>query len=129
MNTSLNLKHRLFYYVGIGTTAASTHILIVFLLVKYAGFYALAANIFAFLIAFNVSFFGHKYLTFSHLHDEKTLSLPHFFLVAISAGVLNEGLYFLALRCTQLNYLFSLGLVLVLVAIYTFLLSRYWACR
>ncbi|MDR3503301.1 MAG: GtrA family protein [Legionella sp.] len=129
MKAQLKLKHRLVYYAGIGSAAAGTHLSIVFLLVNFAHMHALVANIFAFFTAFNVSFFGHKYLTFSQLHDQKVLSLPHFFLVAASAGAINEGLYFLVLRCTHLNYLFALGLVLFLVSVYSFLLSRYWACR
>jgi putative flippase GtrA len=90
---------------------------------------ALVANIFGYLIAFNVSFFGHKYLTFSHLHNAKILSLPHFFLVVISGGILNETLYFLLLRYTHLNYMIALVLVLGSVAVYSFLMSRFWACR
>jgi putative flippase GtrA len=129
MNVQLKLKHRLVYYAGIGATAAATHLSIVFLLVNFMHVDALIANIFAFFTAFNVSFFGHKYLTFSQLHDQKVLSLPHFFLVAASAGTINEGLYFLVLRYTHLNYLLALGLVLFLVSVYSFLLSRYWACR
>ncbi|MGC1182969.1 GtrA family protein [Legionella sp.] len=127
--TSLKLKHRLIYYAGIGCCAALVHLTIVFLLVNYAHFPALVANIFAFFTAFNVSFFGHKYLTFSQLHDKKILSLPHFFLVAISAGAINEALYFLVLRLTHLNYMLALILVLSIVSIYSFFLSRYWACR
>lgn len=125
----LKLKHRIIYFIGIGSTAASVHILIVFILVHYTHIPALVANIFAFFTAFNVSFFGHKYLTFSQLHDKKILSLPHFFLVAASAGAINEVLYFLVLRYTHLNYLVALVLVLASISIYSFILSRYWACR
>lgn len=117
------------YYAGIGCTAALVHVLVIFLLVTYAHIPALYANIFAFFTAFNISFLGHKYLTFSKLDDAIALSLPHFFLVAASAGILNELLYFLMLRYTQLNYLLSLILVLGFVSIYSFVLSRYWACR
>ena len=129
MTTPLKLRHRLFYFTGIGGTAAIVHLFIVFILVHYTHIHALVANIFAFFTAFNVSFFGHKHLTFSQLHDKKSLSLPHFFLVASSAGAINEGLYFLVLRYTYFNYLIALVLVLGFVSIYSFILSRYWACR
>jgi putative flippase GtrA len=127
--TPLRLKHRLLYYAAIGCTAALVHLGIVYLLVSYAHFHALFANIFAFFTAFNVSFIGHKYLTFSQLHDQKMLRLPYFFMVALSAGTINEGLYFIVLRVTHLNYMVALLLVLTLVSIYSFILSRYWACR
>ncbi len=127
--TTLKLRHRLFYYLLIGGTSALTHIFIVFQLVSLWQTQPLIANIIAFLIAFNVSFLGHKYLTFSQLQDDKQLSLPHFFLVASSAGLLNEFLYYLALKFTPLNYLVALILVLGLVSLYSYLISRHWACR
>ncbi len=129
MTAPLKLQHRLLYYAGIGTASAGVHLLMVFLLVHYLHLPALLANIFAFFTAFNVSFFGHKHLTFSQLHNHKILSLPHFFLVATSAGTINELLYFLVLRYTHLNYLLALILVLGFVSIYSYFLSRYWACR
>lgn len=94
MTAQLKLRHRLIYFVGIGGAAAFVHLFTVFNLVKFIHIQALVANVLAFLIAFNVSFLGHKYLTFSQLRDEKNLSLPHFFLVAASAGIMNEMLYF-----------------------------------
>ena len=129
MTTSLRLKHRLIFFVGIGGTATLVHLSAVYNLVTFLYFPALIANILGYLIAFNVSFFGHKYLTFSHLHDAKILSLPHFFLVATSGGLINESLYFLILRYTHLNYLIALVLVLGTVAVYSFVISRFWACR
>lgn len=126
---TFKLSQRLIYFISIGGTAAITHLLVVYYLVNNQLFYPLIANIIAFLIAFNISFIGHKYLTFSQLHDEKQLKLPHFFLVATSAGLLNEFLYYLLLKLTELNYLFSLILVLGMVSIYTYVVSRFWACR
>lgn len=129
MTATLKLPHRLVLFAGIGIAAASVHIFVVFNLVSFMQLSPLVANVFAFLIAFNISFIGHKYLTFHQLDGEKQLSLPHFFLVASSAGIINEVLYFLLLEYTGINYLISLILVLGLVAIYSFILSRFWACR
>ncbi|MCW8398581.1 GtrA family protein [Legionella sp. PATHC038] len=129
MTAQLKLRYRLIYFAAIGGSAALIHLFVVFNLVNFMQIQALTANVFAFLIAFNVSFLGHKYLTFARLHDEKILSLPHFFLVAASAGIINEMLYFLLLRYTTLNYLFALFLVLGLVSVYSFTISRFWACR
>lgn len=123
------LNQRLVYFAAIGASASFVHIGTVLSLVTYLQVSPLIANIVAFFLAFNVSFLGHKYLTFSNLHEEKELSLPHFFLVASSAGILNELLYFLLLEYTILNYLIALTLVLGAVSIYSYLLSRFWACR
>ena len=120
---------QILFFSGIGSSAALAHILIVLNLVSHFAIEPLIANIIAFFIAFNISYFGHKYLSFSQLENQKQLSLPHFFLVASSAGVLNEVLYFLLLNYTTIHYLMALMIVLGLVAIYSFFLSRFWACR
>ncbi|CAM2927917.1 GtrA family protein [Legionella worsleiensis] len=129
MTATPKLSHRLMYYTGIGASSAGVHIMSVLYLVARLDLKPLMANVIAFFIAFNFSFFGHKYLTFSKLQDQKQLSLPHFFLVAASAGVLNELLYFLLLQFTVLNYMIALVLVLGLVSVYSYILSRFWACR
>ncbi|KGP63341.1 membrane protein [Legionella norrlandica] len=126
---TLKLPHRLIYFIGIGAGAAFVHLLVVFNLVHFLNIQPIVSNVIAFLVAFNISYFGHRYLTFSQLQDEKQLSLPHFFLVASSAGLLNEALYYLLLHYTALNYLISLIFVLGLVAVYNYILSRFWACR
>lgn len=126
---TLKLSHRLAYYIGIGGTSALTHILVVLHLVKNMHFHPLVANVIAFFIAFNISYVGHKYFTFSGLSDQKQLSLPHFFIVASSGGLLNELLYFLLLHFTNLNYAIALILVLGLVSVYSYVISRFWACR
>jgi putative flippase GtrA len=129
MTTQIKLRHRLFYFISIGVAAAGVHLFTVFNLVHFLHTPALIANIFGFLIAFNISFVGHKHLTFSQLQKQKVLRLPHFFLVATTGGIINELLYFVLLRCTTLNYLLALILVLVCVSIYSVTISRFWACR
>ncbi|MGL5742748.1 MAG: GtrA family protein [Legionella sp.] len=129
MITQLKLRHRLVFFATVGVSAACVHLFTVFCLVACLHIPALIANVVGFLIAFNISFLGHKHLTFSQMQDEKILRLPHFFLVAASAGIINEILYFLLLRYTRLNYLVALILVLGCVSIYSFTISRFWACR
>jgi putative flippase GtrA len=129
MTAPPKLSHRLLYFIGIGSSAAGIHLFTVFVLVHFLHIQVLIANILGFLIAFNISFVGHKHLTFSQLHDQKILRFPHFFLVASTGGILNETLYFLLLRHTTLNYMFALTLVLACVSIYSVTISRLWACR
>ena len=52
-----------------------------------------------------------------------------FFAVASFSFVVNEVLYALALQWLSWHYLLSLGMVLVVVAAGTFVLSKYWAFR
>lgn len=125
---TIRIKHRLFYFACVGAAAASLHLFVVFLLVSAQLAKPLLANLIAFFAAFNLSYLGHRSLTFSQLKDNKSLQLSRFFIIALSAALLNEGLYFLFLHYTRLNYLASLFIVISLVSIYTFTLSRCWAC-
>jgi putative flippase GtrA len=129
MTPRFKASKRGFYFLGIGGIAALVHVGLVLCFVTFFNLHPLLANGFAFLIAFQISFFGHKNLTFALLLDKKILRLPHFFMVATSAGLINEGLYFLLLHYTRINYLLGLILVLGLVSGYSFILSRFWACR
>jgi len=122
-------KLSLFYFATIGLCASTVHLLVVLFLVSTNNQPPLIANIIAFIIAFQVSFLGHKHYTFYQLTDSRRLKLPHFFIVAVSAGVLNEFLYYLFLHCTSLNYFLSLIIVMLLVSFYTFSVTKFWACR
>lgn len=126
--TSLNKSQRGFFFLLIGSLAAFVHVFSVGIFVNFLRISPLIANAFSFLIAFNVSYLGHKNLTFSGL-GSKQLRLPRFFIVAISAGIMNEGLYFIFLQYTHVHYLVALILVLILMSCFSFLCSRYWACR
>lgn len=128
MITAPNLALRGCYFIGVGGFAALVHLSIVLACVSLFAISPLLANVLGFLMAFQVSFLGHKYLTFASL-NQKRLSLPHFFIVAATAGLLNEGLYFVFLQYTVLNYLQALIAVLAMVSVFTFVMSRFWACR
>ncbi|MBA2648322.1 MAG: GtrA family protein [Legionella sp.] len=129
MTQPINISTRGLYFLAIGSFAALAHISLVYGFVTLLNTHPLLANVLGFLMAFNISYFGHKHFTFSKLKNKKSLSLPHFFIVATSAGFINEGLYYLLLKYTTINYLLALILVLVLVSGYSFIVSKIWACR
>ena len=116
-------------FLCVGLAASMLHLFVVFYLVSVKQMLPLFANVIAFLIAFQLSYLGHRHLSFANRADERVLQLPHFFSVAVSAGLLNEFLYFLFLRFTPLNYFASLIIVIALVSVYTYSLSKLWACR
>lgn len=89
----------------------------------------LAANVFAFLVAFQVSYWGHRQWTFTARDLRHRKTLPRFILVSASSFALNEALYFLLLRYTALDYRTALFIVLAVVSILTYLLSRQWAFK
>ena len=87
----------------------------------------LIANIFAFLLAFQVSHLGHHRFTFSAADAPVARSRRRFFLVALTGFLVNEAMYALLLHFTELDYRVALAVVLVAVAALTFISARQWA--
>ena len=116
-------------FAGVGGSAAATHLLMVFVLVQGAGMAPLLANVLAFLVAFVVSYNGHRLFTFSEADAHGWHVVGKFFAVACLSFVVNELLYMAALRWLSWHYLWSLFAVLLLVAVGTFVLSKFWAFR
>jgi putative flippase GtrA len=110
----------------VGMAALVVHWLVVVILVPLA-LVPLVANMFAFLVAFQVSYFGHRRWTFAATHLPMQQTLPRFLLVALASFALNEVCYALLLYYTSLDYRVSLLLVLALVASLTFVTSKKWA--
>ncbi|MFT3930460.1 MAG: GtrA family protein [Spongiibacteraceae bacterium] len=111
----------------VGIAAMATHWCVVALLVPL-GMQPLLANVIAFCIAFNISFFGHHHWTFASTESQKS-TLKRFMGVALLGFISNECLYALLLRFTALDYRIALLIVLIAVAAMTYLLSRLWAFR
>lgn len=111
----------------IGVAAMAVHWCMVAILVPL-GLAPLIANIIAFCIAFNVSFFGHHHWTFA-TGDSQRNTFKRFLGVAVLGFVVNEFMYSLLLKFTGLDYRVALFIVLTAVAGLTFLLSRLWAFR
>lgn len=110
----------------VGTCAAFVHMLVLFLVVHFDRINPLLANVVAFLVAFNVSYFGHRFITFR----KKTLNLPKSmtkcFGVAVGGFVLNESLFYLFYQIFALPYLLAIFIVLLIVPMFTFLFSKYF---
>lgn len=129
MQISMSINRRLIYFSLVGGVSTLVHLVVVLGIVRYLYQPPLIANAVGFPIAFMVSFWGHKYLTFSHMHSGKQLRLGHFFIIAATTGIMNEALYSLFLRYTSLNYLLALSIVIGLMALVTYISSHQWACR
>jgi putative flippase GtrA len=122
--------HQLTPFALVGIISTAVYVILITTLVSYFGQNPLFANIIAYIVTFQVSYIGHKYFTFASLtNSNKQLRLPHFLVISIAGGLLNEGLYYLMIHYTPFHYLFSLIVVIGLVAIFTFLTAKYWACR
>jgi len=121
------MSRELFWFAVVGLSALVAHFLLVSLLLVPAGVPPLVANVLAYLLAFQLSYWGHRLKTFDAGHLPHSRTLPRFFAVASLSFLLNEALYFVLLRFTSLDYRIALLIVLLTVAVVTFVLSRIWA--
>jgi putative flippase GtrA len=115
-------------FLTVGSSAALMHEAIVIGLVEYLEWTPLFANIIGFVVAFNVSYIGHKHYTFNSNAAHRS-TLPKFALVASSSFLLNQGLFFVFLTWTTLPYSVALFIVLGSVALLTYVLSHFWAFK
>ncbi|MBO9352825.1 GtrA family protein [Bordetella petrii] len=117
------------WFIAVGCAAAATHWIVAVGCVELLGMPPLAANAAGWLVAFVVSFGGHYRLTFRHLASRWTIAARRFFLVSACGFMLNEASYAWLLHTTRLRYDVLLGLILLGLAVLTFLASRLWAFR
>ncbi len=116
-----------FWFLSVGAGAALTH-MGVFALTQHRLWPELA-NAAGFVVAFFVSFGGHRLLTFRDANTTVTQSFQRFLVTALAGFASNEGLFVLLLRVAGWPALLALLVALVLAAGQTFLLSRFWAFR
>jgi len=110
----------------VGVSAMAVHFAVVSLLVP-RGMAPLLANFPAFLVAFQVSYLGHRHWTFRE-QGHGSSSYLKLLVVSLSSFAANEGLYAVLLHM-GLGYRAGLAVVLVLVSAITFLASRFWVFR
>ena len=111
-------------FSAVGAAAFTVHYAVVASLVP-RGVLPLIANVVGFLSAVGVSFVGHARWSFPGAGRELLPTLTRFFFVAGAGFALNESLYALLLAWTALDFRFALVLVLGVVAVATFVASRW----
>ncbi|MEQ1064864.1 GtrA family protein [Acinetobacter sp. XH1741] len=117
---------QLMRFTTTGAAAALTHYSVVMLL--FQKHVALQyANLLAFLVAYWVSYFGHRIFTFKAQHLDHRQTLPKFTLVAGLGFLFNES--FLLLSNLYFNVPVStlVCIAIVLTSVLTFLLNRFFA--
>ena len=117
------------WFVAVGCCAAATHWLIAVLAVATLGLEPLVANVLGWLVAFGVSFAGHYQLTFRRQRGPWAKAAWRFFIVSALGFGVNELAYAFLLSATTLRYDVLLALILIAVAVVTFILGRFWAFR
>lgn len=121
------MSRELLWFGIVGVSAMLVHLGSVALILVPLGLPPLIANIVGFLLAFQISHVGHHRLTFNAVDAPLGRSRRRFFLVAFSSFLVNEAMYALLLRFTTLDYRVALMIVLVAVAVLTFVSARQWA--
>ncbi len=116
----------------VGLTAAAVHYWTVIALVELFDAAPLRANVGGFVVAFWVSYFGHRHWTFSDTREEglgQAASFLRFLSVAVLGFLVNELLFFVLLHTTRMPYYVALAIVVLTVAAMTYVLSKLWAFR
>ena len=121
-----------FFWFGlVGISAMLVHFYAVTAIFIPLGIHPLIANVFGFLVAFIVSYYGHSRLTFraNGKNSSSLKSMLRFFLVAAASFLLNQFIFYLLLTFTQLSIDLSLGITLIVVSGSTYILSKFWAFK
>lgn len=112
-------------FIIVGTTAAAVHFSIVVYLVQLFHYAPLIANIAAFIVAFQVSYWGHRMWTFSETEVMHREAYPKLIILQVSVLCMNEGLYYLFLSL-HIPYQLALLMVLAIMPFFTFVTSKFW---
>lgn len=118
---------RLATFVAVGASAAAVHLGVVIAIVETWQLAPLLANGIGWIVALFVSFGGHYRLTFRDAGAPLLQSARRFVAVSAAGFATNEIAYALLLRQALVRYDVALAIVLVAVAVATYLLSRRWA--
>jgi putative flippase GtrA len=126
MVLKVELLKQVMRFVVIGTLAAMVNLSIVISLVEANVLSPLLANIFGFAVAFQVSYFGHRYWTFNRTYNTHKIAVPRLLLISGSSFIANEGIFYLFLNLFQLPYIFALFSTLTVLPIISFILNKLW---
>ncbi len=117
------------WFILVGAGAALTHLSIYFVATHGLDLMNEWANACGFVIAFFVSFTGHRFLSFKDSGTSLHQSLFRFLITALAGFLTNESIFVLLFRVLGLNDWFALFTAIVGAAVLTFLLSKFWAFK
>lgn len=109
----------------VGLIAAGIHFTTVVSVVQLTGMKPLLANVFGFMVSFQMSYWGHRKWTF---HETETLhreALPKLLCVQLINFAANESLFYVFLSL-HLPYPVALLIVLTVLPVFTFISSKWW---
>lgn len=121
----IDLVKQLTRFGIVGLIAATIHFTTVVTIVTYTGMHPLLANIVAFVVSFQLSYWGHRTWTFRESIAAHREAFPKLLLVQAFNLIGSELLFFILLQM-NLPYKVALVLVLMILPVFTFLASKLW---
>ena len=122
--------HSGFWFVLVGASAALTHMAVfTVVLLLVPTLWPEIANVAGFLVAFLVSFVGHRRLSFKDAGTSVLQSFLRFAATAVAGFATNESVFILLFRLLGLPTWVALISGIVVSAVQTFVLSRFWAFK
>ena len=122
--------HSGFWFVLVGASAALTHMAVfTVVLLLVPTLWPEIANVAGFLVAFLVSFVGHRRLSFQDAGTSVLQSFLRFAATAVAGFATNESVFILLFRLLGLPTWVALISGIVVSAVQTFVLSRFWALK
>lgn len=115
------------WFTIIGAAAALDHYVVALIANHVMHLSPAWANVTGFCCAFPVSYFGHRHLTFPDQTKTHLQAFPRFMAVALLGFFANQSLLLFILQFTIVPFWLALAIVMIIVAVCTYLLSRHWA--
>lgn len=119
---------QVFRFGIVGLLAAMLHFSVVVLMVQRGSIEPLLANVFAFVLSFQVSYWGHRHWTFENTVVSHGIAFPKLAFVQIINFAANETLFYIFLTL-HLPYDIALLIVLTVLPLFTFAASKLWIFR
>lgn len=114
-------------FLIVGGCAAGVHYLVTLAADAATAMDPAWSNLIGFVCAFPVSYLGHRRFSFAGTQARHRQALPRLLAVSCTAFVGNQLMLAALLRYTPLPLWIALAIVLVCVALSTWVLGRYWA--
>jgi len=125
----MNYSRSISWFGIIGSLAALVHYCVAVSLEGFMHISPAYSNIAGFVLAFPVSYFGHSKLSFANHQSSHQEALPKFFAVALAGFIANQILVLGLMHLFKLPFWLILGVVMVIIAITSYLMSRFWAFK
>jgi len=113
----------------VGCGAASLHFFILVFLVEFGFLTPLYANVIAFFFAFQISYWGHRFWTFSGTTAQHKKALPKLLLIGGMGFFVNQSLFYILYTIAHFPYTVAQLLILTVVPIITFVISKLWVFK